>query len=91
MWIWEVSQREKSRVTGFLVGWLEMRWRARGCGKSVASVLMGPLGKRLDMYVERCLGWDGDGIISSCWVLETICLDEIILEVQQGVRNSSWG
>lgn len=89
VWIWEVSQREKSGVTGFLAGLLEMRWEAGWCGKGVDSVLVGPLGKRLDMYVERSLDWDRDGILSSCWVLEATCLGEILLEVQQGMKNSS--
>lgn len=32
-----MSQREKSGVTGFLVGVLEMRWGAGWCGKGVDS------------------------------------------------------
>lgn len=42
-------------------------------------------------YVERGPGQAGDGITSSCCGLGTICLDEVTMESQQDVKNSSLG
>lgn len=42
-------------------------------------------------YVERGPGWAGDGITSSRYGLETICWDEVTMESQPGVKNSSLG
>lgn len=84
------GESEKSGVTGFLVGVLEMKWGAGWCGKDVdsahgtsregaeyASGEMPGLGQR----------WNPQLML----VLEAICSDEIILEGQQGMKNSSRG
>lgn len=41
--------------------------------------------------VQRCLGSNGHEIISPCWVLETLCLEEATLEGQWGVKSGSLG